>query len=461
MASLHRRFLLSTGLFLALPAVSTLLAIASWREVLGAAEREQTLADRRDVVVALGDAVREQYVHQAHTFIEGGAGHLEHHEETEDAVAAGLAAVESLGLAGDGALRRDIEAFQHHFEVHVVPEARAGTLDRPRAAAQHAEAEHLALAIQKRVRALEDEIDAAQALVRAHAAAATARAWKATAAITLGGLALSVFVARRLASAVLGPIDALRAASQAVGRGESAARAPEAGDEELVEVAHAFNAMVESVGRAEERRVRGERLAALGEMSAAVAHELMNPLAVILGDPAARDPALASVRQEAEHARRIVEGMLGFARPGGDPPARLDLAVLAREAADRVAMVADVRDVRVDVRGDGPVTVTMSPSAARQVLDNLLKNAVEAAPPGSAVEIEVLPDPAVRVLDRGAGIPASVRARLYEPFATGRAGGTGLGLAVCQRIARAQGGELKHEDRDGGGTVAIWEIGRT
>ncbi|MFZ5479282.1 MAG: sensor histidine kinase [Myxococcota bacterium] len=460
MPSLRRRVLLSTGLLFGVPALCTVLAVGSWREVLGAAEREQVLAEQRAAVAALGEAAREQYVHQAHTFIEGGAGHLAHHEETESAVREGLEAVGRVGVA-EGALtilREDIERFQHHFREHVVPEAHAGTLDRARAARLHAETEQLAVAIARRVGEIQAAIDVAQGEERARAATATARAWQATAALTFVGVALSVLVARRMVSAVLGPVEALRVAAHAVGRGESSARAPVVGDDELVEVAHAFNAMVDSVGRAEERRVRSERLAALGEMSAAVAHELLNPLTVILGDPALRTPELASARQEAEHARRIVEGMLGFARPGADPPTRVDLARAAQDAADRVALHADAREVRVDVRAR-PVEVTASPSAVRQVLDNLLRNAVEASPDGGVVEVEVLPDPAVRVLDRGPGIPPHVRGRLYEPFATGRAGGTGLGLAVCHRIVRAQGGELTHRDREGGGTVATWEIG--
>ncbi|MFZ5479516.1 MAG: ATP-binding protein [Myxococcota bacterium] len=462
MPSLRRRLLLSTVLLLGLPAVGTGLAIASWREVIGAAEREQALADQRAEVMALGEAVREQYVHQAHTFIEGGAGHLAHHAEVEEAVRVRLEAVERLRIA-EGPLpdlRRDIEAFQGHFREQVVPVARAGALDRARAGELHGETEVLAVAIARRIDALQGAIDAAQAAERERAAETTARAWQATAALTLGGLALCVVVARRLAAAVLGPIEAIRAAAHAVGRGESSVRAPVTGDEELADVARAFNAMVESVRHAEERRVRSERLAALGEMGAAVAHELLNPLTVILGDPAVRAPGLASVREEAEHARRIVQGMLGFARPGGEPPERIDLVRAAREAADRQAVFADGRDVRIEVRGPGEMHVLVSPSAARQVLDNLVRNAVEASPDGGVVEVEVIPDHAVRVLDRGPGLPERVRVRLYEPFATGRAGGTGLGLAVCQRIVRAQGGELAHRDREGGGTVATWEIGR-
>src|SRR5690606_259243 len=113
---------------------------------------------------------------------------------------------------------------------------------------------------------------------------------------------------------------------------------------------------------------------------------------------------------------------------------------------DRATPVAELRDVVLTVEAT-PLRVTMPPSAARQILDNLLRNAIDA---GSDVDVVV--DGHVEVRDRGPGVPADVRGRLYEPFVTGRPDGTGLGLAVCQRIARALGGRIEHVDRDGGGT---------
>jgi signal transduction histidine kinase len=195
-------------------------------------------------------------------------------------------------------------------------------------------------------------------------------------------------------------------------------------------------------------------------MSGAVAHELMNPLAVILGHEAMRSPELAPIRAEAEHARRIVTGLLGFARPGEEPEETIDLQRAVADAATRIAPAADLRDVAVQAIPGEPAGTVASPSAVRQVLDNLLRNAVEASPAGSTVEIAVRDGRAVEVRDRGPGIPPSIRDRLYQPFVTGRPEGTGLGLAVCQRIARAQGGALVHRDREGGGTIAIWEVGR-
>lgn len=94
---------------------------------------------------------------------------------------------------------------------------------------------------------------------------------------------------------------------------------------------------------------------------------------------------------------------------------------------------ADARDVRVDVRASD-VDITASPSAVRHVLDNLLRNAVEASPADAPRSGRAGARPRAWHPVAGAG----------APFATGRAGGTGLGVAVWQRIARAEGGELAH-----------------
>jgi signal transduction histidine kinase len=406
MPSLRRRLVVATGLLLALQATGAGLVVWSERAVRAAEAEEARLGTARTVVAGFGEAVREQYVHQAHTFIEGGARHVGHYGATEMLAMARRNEVALLGLPDAAAvesLSRAHDALCVWFREVVVPEATAGTMDRPRAEALNDEADRRASAIGADVRALVTTLDARAADARHDAEQAT----------------------RRVLAAVLGLLVVSVVAGGATVRG----------------LAH-----VEAVERA---RIRTERLAALGEMSAAVAHELLNPLTVILAQ--ADDPA---VRAEATHARRVVEGLLGFARPGREAPAPVDLAAAAADTADRLAMVADGRDVRIEVHAPSPRVVDLPPSAARHILDNLVRNAVEASPAGGVVEVEV--GESVRVADRGPGLPAAVRARLYEPFATGRPDGTGLGLAVCQRVAQSLGGGLAHADRPGGGTVATW-----
>jgi signal transduction histidine kinase len=406
--NLQRRLSSAAALLVALQVAGTVLGFASWTEVRRAVAAQEVLSERREWVAALERATQAVYVHQAHTLIERGTGHLDHLAAAQGEVDRGLVRV------GDGALRAAVVEQNRWFAAEVVPVA--GELDQAAAVALHDQAERRARTIEAEISRLAADVERAHASERARIAAATRRAWVAVAVLTLGGAVVAGLVAGRLAR---------------------------------------------SIQAAELRRVQVERLAALGQMSGAVAHELMNPLAVILSDPAMRAPEVAASRAEAEHARRVVEGLLGFARPGEEPAQRVDLAAAAASCAERVLPLADSRDVAVRVEAGAGGTTLASPSAVRQVLDNLVLNAVHASPPGSEVVIALRSESAIEVLDRGTGIPPAVRARLYEPFVTGRADGTGLGLAICQRIARAHGGALVHRDRPGGGTIAEWTLAVT
>lgn len=463
MATLRTRYRWTVVTLAALQLAAVAVGISSWQRALDATGREQALADARGRVDALREAARESYVHEAHTFIEGGTAHLDHLAEVDAGLDAQLRSVASLPLPPEAVralagVDEAVAAGRRQFASEVVPLAVAGALDRSAAARAHTRAESLAGEVTDRIDALAAAIDAEQAGERRRIADATRRAWQVTALSTLGGLLLALFVARWLEGRVIDPLDHLRAAAERFGAGEPETRVAEHGDDEVAALGRAFNRMTAAVREAQAARVRGERLAALGELAAAVAHELMNPLTVLLGHPAMKADALAPARAEAEHARRVVEGLLGFARPGEEAPVAVDLVEAANGAGARATGEADLREVAIVVWSEGtPDRFTLPPGAVRHVLDNLVRNAVQASPPGGRVEVRVTAD-AIEVADRGPGIAPSVRRRLYEPFQTTRAEGTGLGLAVSQRIARGTGGDVEHEDRAGGGTIARWRL---
>ncbi len=219
------------------------------------------------------------------------------------------------------------------------------------------------------------------------------------------------------------------------------------------------------LAQAQRRLIAQERLAALGELSAVVAHEVRNPLGVIFnslgslrrlvqptGDAAM---LLDIVGEEADRLNRIVGDLLDFARPvrpvlRPEPLERVvDEAVSAALAQNPgVTLVREIEkglpDVPMDVR------------LIRQAVLNLAVNAVQAMPRGGRLTVRAAPSSGAVVLeieDSGAGIPDEVQHRIFEPFFTTKASGTGLGLAVVKRILDVHGGEVAVSSVPGSGTV--------
>ena len=203
--------------------------------------------------------------------------------------------------------------------------------------------------------------------------------------------------------------------------------------------------------------LRRERLAALGEISAVVAHEVRNPLAVIFNalsslrkqKPVTADAAtlLDIVQEESERLKRVVGDLLDFARPHElsvdvVPPSRL---VASAAAAARGDGAED--EVRFEADDDLPA-IACDEHLLRQALVNLVTNALQAPGRVEPVQVRAFPKGApvsavcFSVYDDGAGISKEVADRLFTPFFTTRASGTGLGLAIVKRVVEAHGGEI-------------------
>lgn len=216
--------------------------------------------------------------------------------------------------------------------------------------------------------------------------------------------------------------------------------------------------------RFEERR----RLAALGEMSSVLAHELRNPLASLKGHAQLLAEKLPEGGREHGKACRIVleaerlealsADLLDFSRSGPIERAETDPAALLRAAAEAV----DGERVRLTVSA-APARWPLDASRTRQVLTNLLENAIEASPAGVPVDAAAATR-AGRLLftvrDHGPGLPEGQEDRIFEPFFTTRAKGTGLGLAVAQRIVEMHGGAVRAANHPEGGAVFEVELPR-
>lgn len=205
--------------------------------------------------------------------------------------------------------------------------------------------------------------------------------------------------------------------------------------------------------RAREKLLHEEKLAAMGRLSSAIAHEIRNPVAMIASSIATakrlsgaeREEMFATASEEAGRLTQLTTEFLDYAsirRPN----------VTLTSIADTVAYVADASRAHASQKGlkfelDVPETLLAKADASQlqQALMNLVLNAVDASPPDGLVVLRGRPENQTALIDvenSGLPIPESTRERLFEPFFTTKPRGTGLGLAIARNIARAQGGDL-------------------
>jgi signal transduction histidine kinase len=224
--------------------------------------------------------------------------------------------------------------------------------------------------------------------------------------------------------------------------------------------------------RAEAALRRRDRLAAMGELAAGVAHEVRNPLnAIAMSVKRLRAEFRGGPEGEAERAevdellevlegqsRRIdatVEQFLTYARPRPLALRPVDLGRLVAEVAEATRALAASRGLTLEVDASVAGEVTLDPDQVRQALDNLLRNAVEATPAGGRVALAARRERGVVALevgDTGAGIAAEHLPRIFDLYFTTKAEGTGVGLAVTHQIVTAHGGTVDVESTRGQGT---------
>jgi signal transduction histidine kinase len=220
----------------------------------------------------------------------------------------------------------------------------------------------------------------------------------------------------------------------------------------------------------ERRLSRAENLAAMGRMTATLAHEIKNPLAIIRGsarrlarlEPEARAMA-DSVVEEVDRLSGTVNRYLQFARGGqAEPGAGGDALATLAATLDLLEVDARARGVVLERSGEpGPAPVPLDDASLKQVWLNLLQNAAEALAEGGRIQVRWTRDERrvrVVVADDGPGVPADVRARLGEPFFTTRAQGTGLGLYLSRQLVQGAGGTLELESGPGAGTRVTVEL---
>ena len=439
---------------------------------LDAADSEVAeLDDAKHSAHAVAALVREQYIHQAHTIIEWNHSHLDHYDEVAREVRKATDHLESAMREPDArALAEDIARLAAQvdadFRREILP--LVGGARREAAVPVHARTERLVtrvVGLNEKLNSMleQDSADAraAQATLRSRVRFAVMACFAlALAAAAAIGAAITRSIARRLASVHRG---AARLAD-----GDLSSRIEVVGRDEFADLGQAFNRMAAAVEAHQAQRLQAERLASIGQVAAGVAHEINNPLCVILGytklltrnaeDGPLRD-GLATIEDEARQCQRIVQGLLELARPVRAASTAVDLLQVVRDAVEHLDEAGKLNGLEVALP-EAKTSAWVAGDAVhlRQVAANLVQNAAEAANgAGERIVISVEQrDQTVElsVVDSGSGVPEGILPHLFEPFFTTKARGTGLGLAISQAIAHAHGGELSIESTVGRGTRA-------
>lgn len=309
-------------------------------------------------------------------------------------------------------------------------------------------------------------------------------------AVTVLGVVLSAAVVWFFVRRLTQPLVELRDSAEAVGRGDFSRRVDRVANDECGDLAQAFNGMTASLqsSRAELERamqqvrvtqqqlIQSEKLSAVGQFVAGVAHELNNPLTAVIGfsellqsmpaDPKTHDH-LDRIAKSAHRCHKIVHNLLGFARQ--HPPERksVDLHVITDEVLD--IMAYDLRTSNITVKREfaaGLPRIIGDAHQLQQVFINIISNARQAIEPvrrEGQIAIRTRASAGnvvVEFQDNGPGIRAEHLARIFDPFFTTKPAGkgTGLGLSLCYGIVQEHGGRIVARSEPGRGAMFAIEL---
>jgi two-component system sensor histidine kinase PilS (NtrC family) len=218
-------------------------------------------------------------------------------------------------------------------------------------------------------------------------------------------------------------------------------------------------------------KVQQTKLAALGRLSASIAHEIRNPVgalshaAQLLRESTGMDEQdqrfIDIIQTNSGRVSEIVDNILQLSRRDDTVPQRLELQEWTRKFVQEFLATLELYEGQLSIVASEDVEVRMDPSHLHQVIWNLSENAVKyASETAGAIAVELsygrMPKngrPFLEISDHGPGIPANLQDSVFEPFATGQYGGTGLGLYICKELCERNGASLRYRSRPGGGSI--------
>ena len=427
-------------------------------------------AETQRLALELASAVRDQYAHQAHTIIIGDESHLALYAHAHDSVVELANSLRARATSDEE--RRWIdeisgatERLDSAFRQRIVPAVLKG--DRTFVEMEHHDAQETVSFIQDRVERLVRRSEDSIGAFEARATAIEHRVIGSTLLYVLLGPGLAIGIAFYVGRSVARPLARLSAGAERIGGGDLSTRISLESRDEFGALARTFNAMASSLREHEERLVHTEKLAGIGRLAAGVAHEINNPLGVILGyarllkrtatDGAVDD--LSVIEDEVLRCQQIVQGLLELSRPLPQTAERIPLRALADDVIRRLREARRADGTTIHVEGEAEAVGNTD--KLRQVVLNLVQNAVEAAGPHGEVDVTLRTVGAhaeLAVGDSGPGLSEEARGKLFEPFFTTKPRGTGLGLAISQSIARAHRGSIDVTASSRGGALFILRV---
>jgi len=285
-----------------------------------------------------------------------------------------------------------------------------------------------------------------------------------------GGLLGSWVISRSLAR----PLGELTQAMSMVGAGQLDHPIASKSRDEFGDLARAFAGMTDNLRQSSARLIQSEKLASIGEMSAAVAHGLRNPLAslraaaqVVRHHPTSPSSGehLDAIIEEVDRLDRRITHLLSFSRPAPFQRSSESVARLVEEVVPGFSELLKDRRVELDLELPPNLPlVQVDPVQIEQALIEIISNAIDAMPQGGRLGIRAARDGKsepgrlimIDISDTGTGISADALPSVCEPFFTTRAEGTGLGLAIAKRYIEQNGGRLHIESRPGSTTISLW-----
>jgi len=240
--------------------------------------------------------------------------------------------------------------------------------------------------------------------------------------------------------------------------------------EEGIELVNTLNLMLKALNTKQDQLVQSEKLAAIGKVTAGIAHEINNPLnnisltaEVLLEDLpnldcSERMDMVRDILVQSDRAREVVHHLLEFSRSRKtNATGKVDLVKLVTDSIALVRNQFRLGEITYNYQHpDQPLPITGTPPQLQQVLVNIMLNAVQAMQPGGRLDIGVTEedkDAIITIKDTGAGIPSQLLPHIFDPFFTTKNEGTGLGLSLSYAIIKDHQGDIEVESEEGSGTT--------